>query len=51
MVITLLEGTTYNWFAVQGNMEQWTRLRSKLFAYFKPADYLFKTRQALSFWV
>ena len=23
---TLLEGTAYNWFAIQGNTEQWTRL-------------------------
>ena len=27
------------------------RLRNKLLAYFKPANYDFKTRWALSFWV
>ena len=43
LTITLLEGTKYNWFAVQSNTEQWTRLQSKLLSYFKPADYLFKT--------
>ena len=26
IAITLLEGTAYNWFAVQGNTKQWTRL-------------------------
>ena len=26
IAITLLEGTTYNWFTVYNNTEQWTRL-------------------------
>ena len=45
---TLLEGTAQNWFTVQGNTKQWTRLQSKLLTYLKPADNAFKTRQALS---
>ena len=45
IAITLLEGTAYNWFAVQGNtLSNGPGYESKLLAYFKPADYAFKTR-------
>ena len=44
IAITLLEGPAYTWYSVQGNTESWNRLKAKLLAYFKPADYTFKTR-------
>ena len=50
IAVTLLEGPAHTWYSVQGNVTGWTRLRTALLGYFKPADYTYKTRQALSKW-
>ena len=50
IAVTLLEGPAYTWYSVQGNVTGWTRLKAALLGYFKPADYAYKTRQALSKW-
>ena len=34
----------------RGNVTGWVRLKAALLGYFKPADYAYKTRQALSKW-
>ena len=50
VAITLLEGTAYTWYSASGVSDSWHALKSKLLGYFKPADYAFKTRQALAKW-
>ena len=50
VAITLLEGTAYTWYSVSGVSNSWRTLKSRLLGYFKPADYAYKTRQALSKW-
>ena len=50
IAVTLLEGPVYTWYSVQGNVTSWVRLKAALLGYFKPADYAYKTRQALSKW-
>ena len=47
IAVTLLEGPAYTWYSVQGNVTGWVRLKAALLGYFKPADYAYKTRQAL----
>ena len=44
IAITLLEGPAYTWYSVQGVSESWQALKVGMLAYFKPADYAFKTR-------
>ena len=44
IAITLLEGLAYTWYSVQGVSESWWALKAGMLAYFKPADYAFKTR-------
>lgn len=44
IAVTLLDGSAYTWYSVQGGVEQWSRLKAKLLGYFKPADYAYKTR-------
>ena len=44
IAITLLEGPAYTWYSVQGVPESWRALKAGMLAYFKPADYAFKTR-------
>ena len=46
--MALLEGQAHTWYQVQGNVSGWDNLKSTLLGYFKPADYTFKTRQALA---
>ena len=48
---TLLEGPTYTWYSVQAVLESWRALKAGMLAYFKLADYVFKTRQMLAKWV
>ena len=50
IAVTLLEGPAYTWYSVQGNITGWVRLKAALLGYFKPANYAYKTRQALSKW-
>ena len=50
IAVTLLEGPAYTWYSVQGNVTGWARLKAALLGYFKPANYAYKTRQALSKW-
>ena len=50
IAVTLLEGLAYTWYSFQGNVTSWVRLKAALLDYFKPADYAYKTRQALSKW-
>ena len=44
IAITLLEGAAYTWYSVQGVPESWRALKAGMLAYFKLADYAFKTR-------
>ena len=44
IAVTLLEGPAYTWYSVQGVSESWRALKAGMLAYFKPADYAFKTR-------
>ena len=46
----LLEGQVHTWYQVQGNASGWGNLKAVLLGYFKPAEYPFKTRQALTKW-
>ena len=48
IAVTLLEVLAYTWYSVQGNITGWVRLKAALLGYFKPADYAYKTRQALA---
>ena len=48
IAVTLLEWLAYTWYNVQGNVTGWVRLKVTLLGYFKPADYAYKTRQALA---
>ena len=48
IAITSLEGSAYTWYSVQGNVTSWVRLKAALLGYFKPADYVYKTRPALA---
>ena len=50
IAVTLLEGLAYTWYSVQGNVIGQMRLKVALLGYFKPADYAYKTRQALAKW-
>ena len=50
IAVTLLEGLAYTWYSVQGNVTGWVSLEGALLGYFKPADYAYKTRQALDKW-
>ena len=50
IAVTLLEGPAYTWYIIQGNVTGWVRLKAALLDYFKPADYTYKTRQALAKW-
>ena len=50
IAVTLLEGLVYTWYSVQGNVTGWVRLKAVLLGYFKPANYAYKTRQALAKW-
>ena len=50
IAVTLLEDPAYTWYSVQGNVTGWVRLRAAPLGYFKPADYAYKTRQALAKW-
>ena len=50
IAVTLLEGSVYTWYSVQGNVTGWGRLKAALLGYFKPANYTYKTRQALAKW-
>ena len=44
IAVTLLEGPAYTLYSVQGVPESWRALKAGMLAYFKPADYAFKTR-------
>ena len=46
----LLEGPEYTCYSIQGNVTCWVRQKAALLGYFKPADYAYKTRQALAKW-
>ena len=48
VAVTLLDGPAYTWYSIQGNVNRWSALKVALLDYFKPADYAYKTRQALS---
>ena len=48
IAVTLLKRPAYTWYSVQGNVTGWVRLKAALLGYFKPADYAYRTRQALS---
>ena len=50
IAVTLLEGSVYTWYSIQGNVTGLVRLKAALLGYFKPADYAYKTRQALTKW-
>ena len=50
IAVTLLEGPAYTWYSIQGNVTSWVRLKAALLGYFNPADYAYKTRQALAKW-
>ena len=50
IAVTLLEGLVYTWYSVQGNVTGWVRLKAAILGYFKPANYAYKTRQALAKW-
>ena len=51
IAVTLLEGPAYTCYSVQGVSKSWWALKAGMLAYFKPADYAFKTHQALAKWV
>ena len=38
----------YTWYSIQGNVTGWSALNAALLSYFKPADYVYKMRQALA---
>ena len=44
----MLDGPAYTWYSIQGNLTGWAALKAALLGYFKPADYTYKMRQALS---
>ena len=48
IAVTLLEGPAYTWYSVQGVPESCRALKVGMLAYFKPADYAFKTHQAFA---
>ena len=48
MAVTLLDGPAYTWYSIKGNVACWFDLKVALLDYFKPADYVYKTRQALA---
>ena len=50
IAVTLLKGSAYTWYSIQGNVTGWVRLKAALLGYFKPADYAHKTRQSLAKW-
>ena len=50
IAVGLLEGQAHTWYQVQGNVSGWDNLKAALLGYFKPADYIFKTGQALAKW-
>ena len=47
---TLLKGSVYTWYSVQGNITGWVTLKAALLEYFNPVDYAYKTRQSLAQW-
>ena len=48
MAVTLLDGLAYTWYSIQGNVACWSDLKVVLRDYFKPANYVYKMRQALA---
>ena len=42
------EGPAFTWYSIQGNVTGWAALNAALLGYYKPADYVYKTRQALA---
>ena len=36
--VTLLKGSAYTWYSIQGNVTGWMRLKAAFLEYFKPAD-------------
>ena len=50
IAVILLEGLAYTSYSIQDNVTGWVRLKAALLGYFKPADYAYKTRQALAKW-
>ena len=44
----MLDRLAFTWYSIQGNVTGWVALKAALLGYFKPADYAYKTRQALS---
>ena len=44
----MLDGPAYTWYSIQENVTGWAALKAALLGYFKPADYAYKTRQALA---
>ena len=50
IAVTLLKGSAYTWYSIQGNVTGWVRLKAALLGYLKPADYAYKTRQSLAIW-
>ena len=44
----LLDGPAFTWYSIQGNATGWSALKAALLGYFKPADYAYKTCQALA---
>ena len=38
----------FTWYSIQGNITGWAALKAALLGYFKPADYAYKTCQALA---
>ena len=50
IAVTLLDGSAYTWYSIQGKVTSWVRLKAALLRCFKPADYAHKTRQSLAKW-
>ena len=44
----MLDGPAFTWYSIQGNVTGWAALKAALLGYLKPADYAYKTHQALS---
>ena len=44
----MLNGPAYAWYSIQGKVTGWAALKAALLGYLKPADYAYKTRQALA---
>ena len=50
IAVTLLKGSVYTWYSIQGKIISWVRLKAVLLGYFKPVDYAYTTRQSLAKW-